>query len=280
MTEATWSATLAELILRQRRLQVKGRATTLPPVRPNAGLRAVYRARLEAAVQELHNSVLYWLKAAWRQQPRLAQDAPVADLRDLFRRLGRRWERRFNELAPELAAYFAQKASDRVSGKLRELLKERGMSVEFVMSRPVRLAYQAVLAENVGLIKSIAREHLGKVEGEVMRSVAAGRDLATLTTGLQAQYGLTRRRAALVARDQNNKATAVITKARQLELGVTHARWRHSHGGQRPRPSHVEADGTVYEIERGWWDPDERAWVWPGTLINCRCVSEPVIPGF
>lgn len=271
---------MSELVLRAKRLWTKGRPVGLAPVRPNAGLQASYRARLEAAVDELHASVLYWLRAEWRKQPALAQDAPVADLQLLFRRLGRRWMRRFDELAPELAAHFAKGAHDRVSGKLRQLLKDHGMSVEFVMSRPVRDAYQAVLAENVGLIKSIAREHLSRVEGEVMRSVAAGRDLATLTQALQEQHGLTRRRAALVARDQNNKATAVITRVRQQELGITHARWRHSHGGRRPRPSHVAADGTVYEIGKGWWDPDERAWVWPGTLINCRCVSQPVIPGF
>jgi len=54
----------------------------------------------------------------------------------------------------------------------------------------------------------------------------------------------------------------------------------HSHAGKEPRPSHLANDGKPYKIAEGWYDPDEKKYVWPGTLINCRCFSKPVVAGF
>ena len=101
----------------------------------------------------------------------------------------------------------------------------------------MRDALEATVAENVALIKSIGSQYLTAIEGHVMRSITVGRDLAPLARRLEFQYGVTRRRAALIARDQNNKATAVITRERQNELGIK-AIWLHSAGGKvRDRPT-------------------------------------------
>ena len=130
---------------------------------------------------------------------------------------------------------------------------------------------------HVGLIRSIPEKYFNEVEGLVMRSVARGRDLSYLTDELQKRYGITRRRAALIARDQNNKATSVMQAARQQSLGVTQGVWKHSHAGKEPRPSHVKADGKVFELSKGMYLDGK--WVMPGEEINCRCTWSPVIPG-
>jgi uncharacterized protein with gpF-like domain len=114
-----------------------------------------------------------------------------------------------------------------------------------------------------------------------MRSVLKGRDLKTLTDELEHRYGLTRKRAALISHDQNNKATAQIQRVRQLEVGILEARWVHSAGGRTQRPTHVKAsrDRVTYDVRTGWYDPDEGRKILPGELINCRCIAAPVIPG-
>jgi uncharacterized protein with gpF-like domain len=61
--------------------------------------------------------------------------------------------------------------------------------------------------------KAIRLQRITNVEGLVMRSVQTGRDLGQLTTDLQEQFGVTRRRAAFIARHQSNKATASMTRA-------------------------------------------------------------------
>jgi SPP1 gp7 family putative phage head morphogenesis protein len=113
----------------------------------------------------------------------------------------------------------------------------------------------------------------------LMRSVARGRDLGGMTKEMEERYGITRRRAALISRDQNNKATAIITRVRQRELGITEAIWLHSSAGKHPRPSHVAMNGKRYLIAEGMEDPDEGRKILPGELVNCRCVSRSVIPG-
>ena len=253
---------------------------TLEPVRPNAGVQADYRKRLDAMIEEMHESILYWLSASYKaNEPEMAQDeSPAAALRASMRKLSRRWNRNFDKGAQKLARYFAKSVADRADDSLMAKLKKAGFTVEFKMTAAANDVMQATIGEQVGLIKSIAQQHLSEVEGMVMRSVSQGRNLGELTKELQERYGVTKRRAALIARDQNNKATASINRVRQQDLGITEAIWMHSHGGKEPRPSHVAANGKKYNIAEGMYLDGK--WVWPGTEINCRCVSRSVIPGF
>lgn len=262
---------------------------SLPPVHPNEGLAALYQRRIDALIDEMHNSVLYWLGAAYRAKPpELAQDdafiglSPAMAMREAMRRLARRWMRRFDKGSTELAAWFAQAAIDRSDKQLQQILRNAGFSVKFKLTREANDVLQATTGQNVALIKSIAQQHLAEVEGLVLRSVAVGRDLGTLAKEIEARYGVTKRRAALISRHQNNMATATITRVRQQSLGIKQAVWVHSHAGAKPRPSHVKAgaEEVVYDVETGWFDPDEQKFIRPGELINCRCVSRPIIPGF
>lgn len=257
----------------------------LAPVRPSAPIRIKYEARLLALVDEMHTSIVHWIGAEWRRNtPETvlygADEDPVKALQAELSELGARWLARFDELSTNLAKYFATAVRDRSDRSLLADLRKGGMSVRFKMTGAMRQAYQAVIAENVGLIRSIATQHLGQVETLVMQSVSQGRDLGGLTKALQKNYGVTRRRAALISRDQNNKATAVLTRARHAELGITQAKWLHSAGGKHPRASHVSFSGKVYDIAAGHDFGDGEGPVWPGTAINCRCVAVPIVPGF
>lgn len=257
--------------------QLGRRPGELQPIHASAGLNAAYNKRLRALVTEMHESVLYWLKARYRAE--MGLDAhPSRELRAAIRKLARRWQANFDRVAPQLADYFATAASERVDGALQSMLRKAGFTVRFKMSRNQSAAVQAVVAENVSLIKSIATKYLDDVENEVMRSVSRGRDLGALTEALQERYNVTKNRAALIARQQNNAATAAFTKTRQKELGIKKARWQHSAGGKQPRPEHVAFSGKTYDIEKGAFL--EGKWTWPGMEINCRCVSVPIIPGF
>ena len=211
--------------------------------------------------------------------PLLAQDAPddVHRLRWEMDRLGRRWLDRFDVAAKDMAAYFATAAKDRVDGALAASLRKAGLSVRFQITPAIAEALDATITENVSLIKSIAQQHLGHVEQIVMRSVTAGRDVGGLKKALQQQLGVTQRRAALIARNQNNSATATVCRARQQELGIKRAIWVHSSAGRHPRPEHVAANGKEYDVDKGMWL--EQRWTWPGREINCRCVSRSIIPG-
>lgn len=256
---------------------------TLRPVRPNAGIEADYRRRLAALIDEMAASVLYWARAAYNQnEPVLAamdDVSPSIDISQAIRALARRWQRKINALAPKLARYFAESVAKRSDDALRKMLRDAGMTVRFKQTPAMRDVMGATVRQNVTLIKSIPQQSLSKVEAAVMRSVQEGRDLATLTKTLQDEFAVTRRRAAFIARDQNNKATSALHRVRQIELGIEEAIWLHSGGGREPRPAHVAMKGKTYDVVKGMWDEDEKLWVHPGQLINCRCVSRIIVPG-
>ncbi|RYM55646.1 phage minor head protein [Serratia proteamaculans] len=227
----------------------------------------------------MQKSVVYWLTANYKSSgAAVAMDAsPAVFMRDAMRKLAKRWTKRFDDIAKKLADRFSNDAMKNSDVSLYNALDTAGFTVEFKMTAPMNNALQATIAENVGLIRSIPEKYLTEVEGLVMRSVARGRDLSFLTDELQKRYGITRRRAALIARDQNAKATSVMQSARQMSLGITHGIWRHSHAGKEPRQSHVKADGKKFDLSKGMYLDDK--WVMPGEEINCRCTWSPVIPG-
>lgn len=227
----------------------------------------------------MQKSVVYWLTANYKASgAAVAMDAsPAVFMRDAMRKLATRWTTRFEDIAQKLANRFATDAMSNTDASLSSALKDAGFTVDFKMTSQMNNALQATITENVGLIRSIPEKYFTEVEGMVMRSVARGRDLGHLTDELQKRYGITRRRAATIARDQNNKATSVMQAARQKALGITQGIWRHSYAGKEPRQSHVKADGEVFDLDKGVLLDGK--WTMPGEEINCRCTWSPIIPG-
>ena len=254
----------------------------LKPIRANAGLIAVYRQRLEAAVRQMNASVRRAIEAAWRRDtPELAQDElPARALQSAVDQMRRKWQSSFDELAEKLGAYFAKAAQDRSDSALKAMLQESGITVEFRMTRTMQDVLRASVQANVALIKSIPAQYLSSVEGSVMRAAQSGRDLAALSKDLREHYGVTQRRAAFIALDQMNKASSAMAAARQQELGIKEAIWRHSYAGREPRPSHQANDGKRFDLKTGWFDPHEKKWILPGELPRCRCLMTPVLRGF
>ena len=269
----------------------------LRAVHPNLGIQYEYQEKLRGWMAMMHRSIMRFVIAAYRaNEPVMAQDAqiefetfgrviamdavPANELQKAVRKLVKRWKKNFNEAAPELAKWFAMSASRRSDKVLMKILKDAGITVKFTMTKAQRDVLRATVHANVSLIKSIPTQYLNQVEGIVMRSVQTGMGIGLLAKELEKSYGVTKRRAALIARDQNIKATSSLNRARQIELGVTDAIWMHSHGGNEPRPTHVKMDGRRYSLAKGMWDSHERKWIQVGQLVNCKCTSKSIIKGF
>jgi len=253
----------------------------LAPVRPNAGLTIRFQAQIDAMIDAMNRDTLRVIRRTWKARPpEMATDiSPAAALRNAMSKLATKWTRRFADFAETIGGTFGRKAAAMTDRAMAAALKKAGFMVKFSLTREINDIVQANVADNVTLIKSIPAEYLTDVQGSVMRSVQTGRDLGTLTAELDRDYGISRRRAALIAKTQNQMATATITRARQLELNITQAIWRHSAAGRVPRPTHVANNGKLYNIAEGWLDPAVNKRIWPGMEINCRCISIPVITG-
>lgn len=187
-----------------------------------------------------------------------------------------KWNRRLNSISEEVAKDFIDKTVGNYDTRFAAMLRRKGFTVRMQNSERTLDALRAAMGENVGLIKSIGTEYLSKVQMHVWQSVTGGYDLATLTDNLAHDFHIARNRALTIARDQANKAHAVIEQARRKELGIKEAIWIHSHAGKQPRESHVKAHGKKFDIEKGMYIDGE--WILPGEKINCRCGSKAILP--
>lgn len=190
------------------------------------------------------------------------------------------WTRRLEKVSDTIARDFAVRNKSATDTAMLGKLAKAGFTVKFKPTPASKDALNAVISENVGLIRTIPQKFLGDVEVAVWQSVMAGSDMDTLSREIKAKYGVAWRRAALIASDQNAKAKAAMERARREEVGITTAKWLHSHAGVVPRPTHVAMDGETYAVSEGMWDPAVQKRIWPGTEINCRCSDRALIPGF
>ena len=249
----------------------------LRPIRANLGVEAAYRKQLKKLLKEMRANVDSCLQ---QHYPRgLAQDGLFDGLQISLSQLLRYWAARLEVKAEELAEIFIRQSLKHTDNAFQAALRQENIPiVRFAMDNHTRAALQAAMQSNVGLIRSIGQQYLSRVEQDVWNAVSAGYDLAQLTQTLRNSYGISERRAAFIARDQTNKAKAVIEQARRQALGITEAIWMHSHAGKTPRPSHVAANGKRFDIAKGMYLDGK--WVQPGEEINCRCTSRAVIKGF
>jgi SPP1 gp7 family putative phage head morphogenesis protein len=258
---------------------------TVRAIHASAAVHDWYFAELDRFAERMAAEVSRAVLAAYGSlEPQVhAMDAPRNPsllLRAALRKWGGLWVSRFDKLSLDLGQAFARKSLTITQTQMRAALKEAGFTVKFSPTPGSLAAYQSVVAEQVNLIKSIPAEYLKSVETHVWQSVAKGGDMHALSRKLRESYGVTRDRAAFIARDQNNKAKATIERTRRLELGITEAYWQHSAGGKVPRATHVAMNGKRYRLAEGMWDSAQNAYVLPGELPNCRCTSKAIIPTF
>lgn len=258
-------------------------ATKLRPIRANAGLRQRYQKQMLAVIDDMTASIIYWLQAQYREAPPVAMDAtPSQQMIKRFDELRKRWLKRFDKAGPKIAKAYLKRQRAATDTAMMMALRDIGFTVKFQMTAPVTDAFNASLAENIGLIKSIPEQYLGQVQGAFSRAYSQGKGLDVMVADLMRIGGVTRRRAAFIALDQSNKANAVIERARRLELGIEEAEWRHSGAGKHPRVEHQRATGRVYKVRDGCPIKNEKGqieFINPGEKPFCRCISISRIPG-
>lgn len=264
---------------------------TARAVSPNAGVAAWYRGELQDVVENMARDLRPRLRDAWRTP--LAYDAKPTlgagfaafhrknmRLQRVIATSAEKWKLKLEGLSLDLSVKFADKARTVTDTMVAKSFKDAGLTVKFKPTKGMRAMSKALVAENVALIRSIPVEFHAQVAKAVRTAVMKGGDLATLAATLQDRYGVTHRRAAFIARDQNAKAKAMFEEQRRGELGITEAILQHSSAGEVPRPTHVAMNGKRYKIAEGFYDSAIGHNTWPGFEPNCRCTSRAVIEGF
>ena len=258
----------------------KVKTQTIRPIYANRGLEVLYRKRIQAMVKRMADDVARQIERTYkRNEPEMAMDAlPARELQELLQRLGREWGKRFDAFGQVAARWLARRVSRAVDSTLKQALRAVGFTVSFKLTRAQRDVFASIIMENVALIKSIPQEYLRGVEVLVQNSVQAGRDISTLKDELAHRYEITERRAAFIARDQNNKATQALARVRDRELGITEGIWVHVPGKKSSRYSHIKMNGKKFKISEGLFDSAEGRKVHCGELPGCQCTYRAIVP--
>lgn len=246
---------------------------TLESIAPSASIEKTYREAMYAMLAEMRQDIIKNIVRPYRQE--LAMDSIVDWLGHVIDSLVTKWQNRLNKLPQQIAEDMVGTSKANYEKRLARMLKRRGFTVQFKNSQAVEDAVQIAIGENVSLIKSVGNQYLDNVRSAVWRSVKDGYDAESLIKQLRHIDGVSERRAKNIAKDQIAKANAAFEKERALELGIKEAIWVHSSAGKTPRPSHVKANGTRYEIEKGCYIDNE--WIQPAFKINCRCRAKLII---
>ncbi len=146
---------------------------------------------------------------------------------------------------------------------------------------------QSAAARNASLIKSLADDTVKGIEQAVYQNSIAGNSAKTLRADLQKQFGLSDRRAKLIARDQSAKLTGDLNKRRQEQAGVTEYGFSTSHD-ERVRANHKAMEGrtckwsdaTVYKARDGSWRSRSGIGgvsLHPGADYQCRCTGRGIV---
>jgi len=140
---------------------------------------------------------------------------------------------------------------------------------------------EAATFQNAMLITSIPAQYLEQVQNIVMTNMRAGMRPSFIEKALSEQFGVTARRAKMIARDQTAKVQGELNKRKQQAAGFNFFRWVDSHD-QRVRHRHREIADKVTDYGKGVyrWDDlplsDKGEPIQPGSDYQCRCVAVAV----
>jgi SPP1 gp7 family putative phage head morphogenesis protein len=157
--------------------------------------------------------------------------------------------------------------------------KDMSIGVKYqIRNTDVGAVMQKLLADQVGLIKSLPLNAAQRVQDLATRAVIEGGRADEISGLIMAIGGVTKARANTIARTEISRAATAFTEARAKDLGSDGYIWRTSEDSD-VRHDHQELNGKHFK----WNNPpvvDKKSGrrAHAGCDINCRCYPEPVIP--
>lgn len=139
----------------------------------------------------------------------------------------------------------------------------------------------AAVLRNVSLVRGLSQDVARRLSNKLLDALTRGLNNRELEKIITTEFGIARRRAKLIARDQAASFNGDLNRIRQQAMGITEYTWstaldervRGRPDGRYPnaRPSHWDREGKVFK----WNKPPEGGP--PGAAINCRCVARAIL---
>lgn len=165
-----------------------------------------------------------------------------------------------------------------LQSQLGRSLSARGVAVPADLSESVKAEIVKGYTENMDLlIKNFAQSRIPELRRKIEQNVFAGARTDKLTRIIQAEQGISRRKAAFLAEQETSLLVSKYRESRYKAIGARRYVWQTSRD-VRVRHDHKELQGKVFS----WDSPPitnhqtgERNH--PGEDFGCRCVARPIL---
>lgn len=236
-------------------------------VYPNKGVEAEYRKRLGKLVDLMSKSVIYWLLADWGG--RTAREMAI-----VLRKRIKQWDKVFGKEAEKISLWFVNSVKRHTEFGMKTAFREVGLKLKNDVPKNVE---NGVRIENTSLIKSIPEKYFTGIETLAMMALLYGWNKEILADEIKKRYRITIRRTKLIASDQTHKTTELFKRAICQEAGIKYGVWTYTYRSEKPRESHIEMNGAVFDLSKGCYDYYDNEYIFPAQKINCKCDFKPVI---
>lgn len=275
----------SEELLQQQLAEIsEQQAAKTKPVELPKDIGIRYNAELQRMVksiqQEINKSIVPQLKYL---APEYTADSWVDTITSAIALLRQRLSGdNFKRYAERLATSFITDINTRNIQTMGKQFGSFGIDI-MTNNKQVTDFLQASIAENVQLITSIQSQYLDRVETLVLTNMRAGLRPSAIQQQLQDQFGVTKTRARMIARDQTSKATNGLARKRMQASGLEYFRWLDS-SDQRVRARHRSISNKITMYGKGIYKfsdlplNDKGEPIFCGDEVNCRCVPIPILP--
>lgn len=247
-----------------------------------------YTKILRDTIKEHLPAIMSSLKAGRNDGVNYDDDLDVnKKIRDEMRKAAEEIEQKISKFG--LAAFIEKVAKMSRNASIREWKRvvHQTLGINIMDDYYKGEAYAKLLREwvdnNVMKIKSIPTDMLGEMQQIILEAYAHGSSITDIQKAIQKSYNDTKKKAALLARDQISTLNSQFTKLQQTDAGCEEYIWSDS-GDVRVRDCHRELNGKTFRWDdppEMWYMTKERGKVLtgrrchPGEDYCCRCVAIP-----
>lgn len=255
----------------------KGSVVPLPEIHGSLAQERAYlgtlRAMLKALAAQVRSDVLPVVERELAEQKNARRMQLDIDT-DIFTRLaafGELLSRSGSNMVNRILRLEGQRHSKQFLANAKRAL---GVDLSAVVREEDLEDLMATAAvRNASLIKGLSDETVKRIANTVTTAVLTGTPARVLRKTIAADFGISDRRAKVIARDQIAKYNSDLNRFRDLQAGINKYRWRTSQD-ERVRPLHRSLDGKIY----AYGEPTgAENGLPPGQPVLCRCIAQAIV---
>ena len=198
-------------------------------------------------------------------------DGDLDTLDDAIKALVSKVDKKINfKLISKIAASSVNKIHKRNSILWKKKLAGFAISIKGKESFEGEQEYiRSRIQTNVKLITNLKEEYLNSLAVDVGLAYEQGKTSSSLTKIIQNKYGVEKRKAKLIARNEVKNTNTQLNTKQAKELGFDEVVWLTA-GDERVRSEHKKHNRKSYKLGVGLSD-GKGGKEEPGDAINCRC---------